>query len=311
MNKFLKRILLFVIPIIIYIILSVAILPDLLVYTEGPNTKQQIETSFKNVLYKDFDLLIIGNSRIYRGVNPDMFFIPSYNFSHDDDSYNQIYYKLKYLEKNNISYHYLVLGVDYFQFSYKSDSRNYVYGKLLGSDYLNDFNSNIFSLKFAQYKTVINPKTLLRLRPGKPVPVLKENGQYIRNRKASLHDKVERDINRLPFQVDYFNRIIDYFNKNNIKLFLVMLPTRKNELDCYDKNQIEEFDSFITNQLFEKNCVFWNFSLDSSYSIDNYTDITHFNSETADRFSLQLSDSIKNYIRQTSRDTDMNLKRLE
>ncbi|WP_461488949.1 hypothetical protein, partial [Pontibacter sp. HJ8] len=63
----------------------------------GPTTKAQIEQSFENALRKDYDMLILGNSRIYRGINPEKFSTNAYNFAHDDDSYNQMYYKLKYV----------------------------------------------------------------------------------------------------------------------------------------------------------------------------------------------------------------------
>jgi hypothetical protein len=293
MKKFLIKIGLFFFPISIYIVFAINILPNLLKKTQGPNTRQQLEVSFNNVLHKDFDLLVLGNSRLYRGVNPDKLAIASYNFSHDNDSYNQSYFKLKHLENNNINYDYLILGIDYFQFSFKSDTRNYIYGELLGNKYLDDFESNLFTSKFSQFLNMINPKILLRLRPKKTVPIIKENGQYIRNGKASLNDKVKRDISRLSFQVEYFNEIIKYCKKNNIELFFVMLPTRENELESYSLSQMKEFDNFIK----DKNITFWNFSLDTSYSVDNYTDITHFNSKTADRFSLQLNDSINKYVR--------------
>jgi hypothetical protein len=293
MKKFLTQITIFIFPIFVYIILAINVLPDLLKKTEGPSTRQQLEISFSNVLHNDFDILVLGNSRLYRGVNPDKFSIASYNFSHDNDSYNQSYFKLKYLENNNIKYNYLVLGIDYFQFSFKSDTRSYIYGELLGDKYLADFQSNLFTSKLSQVFKIINPKILLRLRPKKTIPFIKENGQYIRNGKASLSDKVKRDISRLSFQIEYFNKIIEYCKYNNIKLFFVMLPTRKNELESYSLSQMKEFDNFIT----DKNITFWNFSLDTAYSVDNYTDITHFNSKTADRFTLQLNDSINRYVR--------------
>ena len=293
MRKFLTSIFLFIIPFFIYIIFAINILPYLLEKVNGPDTEKQLRVSFNNVLQNDFDLLLLGNSRVYRGVNPDKLSVSSYNFSHDNDGFNQLYFKLKYLEKRNISYKYLVIGIDYFQFSTFSDTRNYIYGELFGQRYLDDYQSNLFSSKLAHYSMVSNPKILLYLKPKKTIPFIKKNGQYIRDiGKASLDDKVKRDITKSPLQIKYFNKIIEYCNKNSIKLFFVMLPLRQNELDSYSQSEIINFDNFIK----KRNIIYWNFSLDTLYNLEDYTDITHLNSKASDRFSLQLNDSIKRYL---------------
>ena len=73
-------------------------------YIDLKKHSEQLRVSFNNVLQNDFDLLLLGNSRVYRGVNPDKLSVSSYNFSHDNDGFNQLYFKLEYLEKRNISY---------------------------------------------------------------------------------------------------------------------------------------------------------------------------------------------------------------
>ena len=96
MKKFLFKTFLVFLPIFIYFIFAINLFPYLLKHFGKISTQDQLEISFNNVLQKKFDLLMLGNSRIYRGLNPDKFSIDSYNFSHDNDSYNQLYYKLKY-----------------------------------------------------------------------------------------------------------------------------------------------------------------------------------------------------------------------
>lgn len=65
---------------------------------QGPNTAEQIKMSFENSVKVEYDCYFLGNSRVYRGINPDKITsVNSYNFAHNNDSYNQMYYKLLYL----------------------------------------------------------------------------------------------------------------------------------------------------------------------------------------------------------------------
>jgi hypothetical protein len=99
MKIFLKKVAIFLsIPLLLYIITSIFLLPSLISKVEGPSTEQQILMSFENAKKGNYDLMALGNSRMYRGIDPSVFDCSSYNFSHDNDTYNQMYYKLKWLE---------------------------------------------------------------------------------------------------------------------------------------------------------------------------------------------------------------------
>lgn len=258
----------------------------------GPSTKKQINIQFKNAISKKYDLLILGNSRTYRGVNPDILSFNTYNFSHDNDSYNQMFYKLKYILNKGKSIKYLILGVDYFQFSFKSDTRNYAYGNWLGIDYLNDYKKSLYSYRMGYLKSNMNPKKLFPLRTDRSKPFLKENGQYIKPGVARKSDSVIRNIKRLNFQVEYFERIVKACKSENIKVFLVMLPVRENELKNYNERELQNFDVFIDRYVNDSNVFYVNYSELKGFSYNDFTDITHLNESAANRFSKQLSKDI-------------------
>ena len=89
-------------------------------------------------------MLFYGKFQNIQGNQPGLFTgVKAYNFSHDNDSYNQMYYKLLFLEKKDKKIDYLVIGTDYFQFSVYGDSRNYIYDRLFGLDYMKDYNDSI------------------------------------------------------------------------------------------------------------------------------------------------------------------------
>lgn len=300
MEKFLGNTARFVLsPVLIYVSFAFLGLPQLMKIANGPTAKEQILFSFENAIKRDYDLLILGNSRMYCGINPDIFAVRSYNFSHNNDTYNQLFHKAKYLEKKGKDYRYLILGVDYFQFSFISKSRNYVYGDLLGIDYLNDYS---FSLdKLAYYISFLDPIKLKKaLKTSKIKYVLKENGQFLRTGKVGRErtgkvveedDFIPRNIERLDIQVLYFEKILQFHAQKDIPVFLVMLPTREAELRSYKSEDMKEFNLFLKGYP-NDNTMLLDFSNDESYTAKDYADLTHFNKGAADRFSKQLSDSI-------------------
>ncbi len=298
MKKFIIQFLFFLIPVFAYCVFSIFILTDMITIKNGPNTKQQIDASFNSALKRDYDLLILGNSRMYRGINPDIFSIKAFNFSHDNDSYNQLYYKLRFLEAKKKRIQYLILGVDYFQFSFMSNTRNYVYADYLGLDYLKDFNDRVLWLKCKYYLDCAKPNRLLYLRSNNHVSFLKENGQYIRPHKAKENDSIKRNVNRLAIQVNYLKKILDVCRSENIKVFMVMLPVRKNEMKGYTSEEIKEFDLFIHKYVDNWNTFYLNYGLDTTFKTEDYTDLTHLNEKGADRFSRILNDSLLKIIPQ-------------
>lgn len=296
------RLLYFTFPVLlVYTILALFVLPKLIEKTEGPRTETQIKNSFLNAKNSNYDLLILGNSRTYRGINPDGFSIPSYNFSHDADSYNQIYYKLLWLEQQDKKIKYLILGVDYFQFSSLLDTRNYAYSKFLGEEYLKDFpNSNQVNLflsktnflEFSRLKYLLNV-----FRKERNLIFQRKNGQYITPVKASKNDKHDFiPIGRLPLQEKYFNKTLDYCSKKKIEVFMCILPARENFLNRYKEIEMQEFNKFIHFYVNSK-IHFFDFSHQAGWVLEDYQDLIHLNETGANKFSKQLNDTISQYIK--------------
>lgn len=303
MSHFIKQLFIFAtfasLLAVIYIAFAVFILPKLLELRYGPSTQTQIQLSFENSLKRDYQMLILGNSRLYRGFNPDVFALKTYNFSHDNDTYNQLYYKLLYLKKHNKHFQYLILGIDYFQFSFLSNEKNYIYINLFDEDYLRDYSSNSKGFETIKYKLLyyldmINPAKLRKLAIKRRA-FLKENGQYICFWIASPNDNIKREYNRIPIQVDYFEKILRECNQNKITVFLVMPPLRENEYRQYLKDVLDEYENFF-NKHTSDNCFYLNYSLNHDFKLEDFADITHLNETAADKFSRRLSDDIINLI---------------
>ncbi|MCA9067028.1 MAG: hypothetical protein KDA96_28385, partial [Planctomycetaceae bacterium] len=203
-RRFLQRTIWFLLaPLVAYLPFGILFHEQLLERSKGPSVQKQILGAFERAQERDIELLILGNSRMYRGLNPDHFSLPAFNLAHDDDSFNQMYYKLLWLEEQQKDIRVLVMGVDYFQFGVCSDRRNYVYSTLFAPEYTDDYPPvSIFNKRRwvrPGFFNGINPKHLFADGHGRPF--VRDNGQYIRPGTASPMDFVPRDTERLPLQV--------------------------------------------------------------------------------------------------------------
>lgn len=275
--------------------------------TYGLTTKEQIEYSFKRIKDSKYNGIILGNSRMYRGINPDKLkFGNFYNFAHDNDSFNQMYYKLLYVEnKSNKKIKYLIMGVDYFQFSFLSDTRNYIYGNKFSNEYMKDFeNSKNFINKLNFYfeekatKFKISLNTLLEVMKNRKIIKtykLEENGWYHEqiNKKGQLSDTVKREWEILEVQKKYFFYILEYCKKNNIKVFMVMAPLRKVEEKYYPKEIVGKYKKFFISNI-GINYLDYSHYLDSN--IEYFEDVTHLNEKGANKFSEELNNKISSLL---------------
>jgi hypothetical protein len=273
-----------------YVGFSIWVLPKILVSVYGPNIEQQIDQSFSNASQRDFEIVVVGNSRLYCGVNPDQFTSPTYNFAHNNDSFNQMFYKLRWLLDSGKKINTVIVGVDYFQFSIFSDTRNYAYGEKLGQEYLRDYQGKNYWITY--YKELLRP---YKLRALVKDPIyrhdLKENGQFVRRGVPDERDFIRRNFTRLPIQVEYFERILEVCREHKIAVFLCMPPLRDVERSQYDATQVDDFKKFIASYLSE-DVTYLDYSSDERFTIDDFIDFSHLSQDGADKFSRLLNDNI-------------------
>lgn len=225
----------------------------------GVNTADRITISFEEAINPKYNCYFLGNLRIYRGINPEkMNSVNAFNFAHDNDSYNQMYYKLLYLLDNDADVEYLVIGTDYFQFSFLSDTRNYVYYTLLQEEYRDDFSEGWIEKKEEQYKMLwVNEqnallscaKFLLNVKAPDKLNYQKVNGQYVSYGVSSEYDIIDRDYTILDIQLDYFRKIIALCEEEDIELYVIMPPLRENEVMSHTDEEREEFNNMIYDEL--------------------------------------------------------------
>jgi hypothetical protein len=274
----------------------------------GMSTADRIRKSFQNSVQGDYNCYFLGNSRIYRGLNPEKFSsVSAYNFGHDNDSFNQMYYKLCYLLDNGKNIEYLIIGTDYFQFSFLSDTRNYVYSALFPAAYREDFDAVSVAQQVQQFKENVitrwrNMQTgvaycleLLRGVEPPQLPYQKENGQYIAWGHATGTETVDRDYTVLPIQYDYYTKILELCEKENIKLYIVMPPLWEGETASHTDEERAVLNAMIQESLegtgFEGHYI--NYSEEEGLlPYEDFIDVSHLTPEAADDFSAYISQKI-------------------
>ena len=284
-------------------------------YKMGPGTERQIDSSFKWAASYNYDLLILGSSKFYRGINPDEFSMPAFNFGHDNDAYNQMYYKLLFLKNHNKKFKYLILSVDFAPFSNISDTRNHIYKKYFDPEYFKDYklkkitggrlNSDLnasfdqfmkirFSMTFTKFIESI-PAFLFKRKPL-DIPFMKSNGQYIKPGKPAPELFVIREFGSNELQEKYFHKILDYCHSENIVVFLVMPPFLEKDLNSYPSENIIFYQDYFKKLADDKYVWYLDFSSSTLFSDQDFTGLAHLNERASDKFSSILNESIKSNI---------------
>jgi hypothetical protein len=290
MQTFISRLVLFALPVLAFVLAAAMGMPWLLSLSHGPTTQQLIDRQFEQALDRDYQQLILGNSRAFGGLDPDVFSVPTYNFAHDNDSYNQMYHKLLYLWQRGKRFDQVILGTDHFQFSFQADTRNHAYADHLGADYLKDFDRrNPMMIELAYRLSNIDPAKFRSIGDETTKRYyLRENGQYVKFGVAREDDVIQRDVSRLPFQVDHFEKLLAFCKEKGLTVFIVMLPLRPNELRSYTEEALSEFDAFIEGHTDGEQVFLLNYSRIDGFGIEDYIDITHFTQEAGGRISTMI-----------------------
>lgn len=279
----------------IYLFVGLVIVPPTLTYLYGATTQEQIDLAFSTVVEQEYDTIVLGNSHASFGVDPSVFKSRVYNFSHVNDSYNQCFYKLDYLDRKDKLPKVVILIIDYFQFGVFSDSRNYAYQNYFPAEYLSDYPKKNYTALHLWNQ--LNPLKLNKLQFGTKVRTNKDGFQIKLGQRYTGDSKV-RKMEWNNVQISYFNKIAEFCLENKIRLYLFMQPIQSKELSQYTKSELDQFDAHIKTVLSSNNQVyFYNYSnrvLPSEY----YSDNTHLNPFGAQAFSLLIDSTLSSEIRE-------------
>lgn len=269
-------------------------------YRNGPGISAILTRQFENSISKKYECYVLGNSRTFRGIDPEKINEKTFNFSGNGEAYDLMYYKLKYILTHNGNFKTLILGTDFFQFGFNSIDNSWNYGDYFGEEFSKEYpseNKFVSKLSFIMGPLqgvnntlgIFNSIKIFALKEPVKANRLKDDGQYLQEQRLSSDNLVERIENKLPQEVSFFEKILELCKKNNVKVLITLLPAQKEELSLYNNPNIKaEFDSFI--QKYEGNNVaYLDFFNLNTFSSEDWLDVNHFTPKGADKFSIYLN----------------------
>jgi hypothetical protein len=310
MKYFITHTLIFSFPVLLFLItLEILLTNRGFTYTEQ---KKQLENQADSI-----QILILGPSYSFTGLNPRLFTLPAFNLANDNQD---LYYDMKLLEKyqptlENLKAVVFVIGyqtLDHCLSSTETEgrTRGFYYKKIFGiprndsSHFITDhsFLLNI-GIKFSI--NILSDKSAFDIRNGWKVN--KENSVFSETtddpdrivRSKLLHmneiNAVKTDQN-----IRYLMHAIDLCTNNRIKVLLCISPVTS----YYRKNiSVLKYDYVVgkLENISDNQDVFLlNLFKDPVFNDKDFSDMHHVNREGSVKFSLSVNDRLMDILAASS-----------
>ena len=303
MNRFIRQILIFTLPIVLFFITLELILINI------PNDFI-FKRDFMDLNSDKIEVLILGNSHTYYGINPYFINKKTFNLAYPSQPLNYDFLLLKKYEKSLKKLKYLILPIDYCSLYYKIEngsekwrSKNYsiYYGldsNLIQQDFeiLHGRFSNNISRAFNFF---FHNKTDLSC--NKFGFGYKYNSKFNKNLfstgiQASKRHSVNIYKNHEAYSNNFnnLNLLIDIANKNKINLIFISSPAYVSYYSNLNEIQLKYTHNTILNLCKMNNSIYYfDFLKDSSFIANDFFDADHLNEIGAKKLSIKIDSIIR------------------
>ena len=276
-----------------------------------------IKRKFLDTNSNNLEVLFLGNSHIYFGINPEYISRKSFNGAHISQSLN---FDLAILEKyedrlKNLKY--IIIPIDYFS----------LYSTIEGG--VENWRVKNYSIYY-DISTWGNYWSGFEMFNGKLPSNIKRVKSYLFNRKsditcnkfgfgttynskdskdlietgktASKRHTIELENNQTTFSknIQTINSIIEFANSHNLKIIFITCPAYSSYRENLNPIQLDNSVNII-KKLSAKNTntVYYNFLTDKTFIAEDYYDADHLNEIGAKKLTLKM-DGIINDIESTN-----------
>ncbi len=306
MKKLIYKILLFVIPILIVLLIIE------IQFKKIPND-YSYKANYVNEFSQDIEILVLGSSHSYRGVNPAHFEGNCFNFALVSQSVDYDYFILNKYINNLPNLRIVILPISYFTLTKKLEDgieswRKYRYINYLDYDqltlqerlsfrtYVTILQSNGKIILMHLYKWFFHNKSNVQcdsLGWGKWENNIQKNLFKTAKEAAIRHEDGSFEFEE---NLVYISNIIDICRSRNINIILFTPPATRYYYKELDNRKLE----LIVNKCKEidsqnNNLFYRNYLNDDSFNDSLFRDGDHLNSYGAEVLSLKLNNSIINY----------------
>ncbi|WP_075559654.1 DUF1574 family protein [Parabacteroides timonensis] len=293
MKKFIKQLIVFLIPLlIIFTLLEYAI-------RQIPNTyKYKNEWMLQHA--NSLNTLILGNSHCMSGVNP-FFFTNAFNFANSSQDLERDYFILTKYDNLYTGLKYVILSFSYCtlqdKMEYVDKSRLKYYGIYMGYDkykYSVEITSSITYEKIKEYlKGNTSQCSPLGFRVNK---AFKDNLDISGIKAAKRHTMNNQE--GLADNLRFLDKIIRFCENKQIKLILVTTPTYPSYYNYLNEDQLYLLFSTakeIVNN--HENVLYLNYLKDDRFGDNDFNDGDHLSEQGAEKFTNILKDSIDHILK--------------
>ena len=305
MKKFIKFLIFFLLPILTGMISFELLLRNI------PND-YSFKKNYLNTKSNSIEVLFLGSSHIYYGINPEYISRNSFNGSHISQSLN---FDLAILEKYNESWknlRYIIIPIDYFSMystleggieNWRVKNYRIYYDIPKYGNYWSDFEilngklpSNISRVK----SYLFNGKSDVTCNKfgfgtnfnSKGSKDLIETGKT-----ASKRHTVELENNQTTFSknIQTINYMIEFANSHKLKIIFITCPAYSSYRENLNPIQLDNSVNVIKQlSAHNTNTSYHNLLTDNTFVADDYYDADQLNENGAKKLTLKI-DSIINY----------------
>jgi hypothetical protein len=257
----------------------------------------------------DVNMLILGSSHTYYGINPEYLDCKSFNLANPTQIYKYDYYLLAHYAEKYKNLNTIIIPISYFSFfSTPHEKRDDYSNYLMNYHIYMDYPCNNWAPKYnieAYYPTIFQGKIISFLQ-GK-VRNCSDLGfgtdfalkNKVKNAEVNtaiseveLHTRKDRQY--LDYHLKYLIDIIQFCKKRSIKLVLITTPKSKFYYNLIDNTEQQKETYQIIEKLKNKyKLPYYNYLKDSRFVSDDFYDADHLSDVGAMKFTKILNEDLK------------------
>lgn len=252
------------------------------------------------------ELLILGSSHAYYGINPLYFNIKAYNLANPSQIYIYDYYLLTHYASHYRKLQTLILPVSYFSFF----SRGFVdeewykhinYKIYMECPFYSDYSKYNFELSQPDVYRGKLLKVLMGEEPlncsasgwGMEYTLATKNKKWEEfSPKAAANRHTVKEWDHLEENKGYFEKIATFCKEHNIQLILITTPTWHAYYDRLDSKQLEKMYEIIDEMKQKYGLPYHDYLKDARFEADDFWDSDHLSDKGAVKFTKILQQEL-------------------
>lgn len=270
------------------------------------------KNAYLNTNSENIEILALGSSHSFYGINPVYFSRIAFNAAHVSQSLNYDYFIFNKFKNNLSNLKTLILPVSYFTLFSELENgienwRVKNYSIYYGCQYHNDIKYNFETVaekpltvlrKVLQYFRGSNNITVSELGFGLKYSNAQQSDLLATGEAAAKRHTKANNLELLATNLNLLNKLISESNENGIRVIIFTPPARKSYISKLNKHQLSLMRSSIADIIRGRsNVEYYDFMNDSRFVDDDFKDADHLNGVGAKKLTQFIDHIIQDKIK--------------